>query len=177
VPAGRAGDSLKERSDSMDGNTLSIFTSYAPYIWVVAVIIFAVVEGMTAQLVSIWFVVGSIGALVASLLGANWWVQGIVFLALTLLTLLGTRPLVKRLSRVNHVETNADRVIGKTAVVTEEIDNLAGKGQVKVLGNVWSARSVNDDMKIPVGQHVVVQKIEGVKLIVSFDSKNDTAAP
>ena len=68
-------------------------------------------------------------------------------------------------------------MIGKTAVVTEEIDNLAGKGQVKVLGNVWSARSVNDDMKIPVGQHVVVQKIEGVKLIVSFDSKNDTAAP
>lgn len=156
----------------MDGNILSFFTNYAPYIWVAAVIIFAVVEGMTAQLVSIWFVVGSIGALVASLLGAPWWVQGVVFLVLSLLTLVCTRPLMRKLTRVKPVETNADRAIGKTAVVTEEIDNLAGKGQVNVQGAVWTARSVNDDVKVPVGQHVVVQKIEGVKLIVSFDSKN-----
>lgn len=155
----------------MDSNTLAVFTSFAPYIWVVAVIIFAVVEGLTAQLVSIWFVVGSIGALIASLLGAEWWLQGVVFLALTVLTLVCTRPMVKKISQTAKTETNADRVIGKTAVVTEDIDNLAAKGQVRVLGNIWTARSVSDDVKIPAGQNVVVQKIEGVRLIVSFDSK------
>ena len=156
----------------MDGNVIHIFSTYAPYIWVVAVIFFAVVEGLTAQLVSIWFVMGGIGALVASLLGAPWWLQGVVFLLLSLLTLLCTRPLMRRLTQKEPVETNADRVIGKTAVVLEDIDNLENKGQVRVLGSVWSARSQNDGVKIAAGQNVVVQKIEGVKLIVSFDSKN-----
>lgn len=155
----------------MNSQLLSIVSAYAPYVWVVAVIVFAVLEGLTAQLVSIWFVIGSIGALIASLLGAPWWAQGVVFLVLSLATLVATRPLVHKMSHKVNTSTNADRVIGKTAVVTEAIDNLEEKGQVRVMGSVWTARSQNDDVRISVGQNVVVQKIEGVKLIVSFDSK------
>ena len=155
----------------MNSHLLSIVSAYAPYVWVVAVIVFAVLEGLTAQLVSIWFVIGSIGALIASLLGAPWWAQGVVFLVLSLVTLVATRPLVHKMSHKVNTSTNADRVIGKTAVVTEAIDNLEEKGQVRVMGSVWTARSQNDDVRISVGQNVVVQKIEGVKLIVSFDSK------
>ena len=155
----------------MNSHLLSIVSAYAPYVWVVAVIVFAVLEGLTAQLVSIWFVIGSIGALIASLLGAPWWAQGVDFLVLSLVTLVATRPLVHKMSHKVNTSTNADRVIGKTAVVTEAIDNLEEKGQVRVMGSVWTARSQNDDVRISVGQNVVVQKIEGVKLIVSFDSK------
>ena len=148
---------------------LSAFVVYAPYIWVTAVILFAILEALTAQLVSVWFVFGSVGGLITSLLGAPVWMQLVVFLALSLITLVGTRPFVRKITRNKPQETNADRVIGKTAVVVEPIDNLTGKGQVRVLGSVWTARSQNDGITIPMGQNVIVQKIDGVKLIVSYD--------
>ena len=148
---------------------LSAFVVYAPYIWVTAVILFAILEALTAQLVSVLFVFGSVGGLITSLLGAPVWMQLVVFLALSLITLVGTRPFVRKITRNKPQETNADRVIGKTAVVVEPIDNLAGRGQVRVLGSVWTARSQNDGITIPMGQNVIVQKIDGVKLIVSYD--------
>lgn len=156
----------------MDNLLLSAFVVYAPYIWVLAVILFAILEALTAQLVSVWFVFGSVGGLIASLLGAPVWLQLVIFLVLALVTLVGTRPFVRKITRNKPQETNADRVIGKTAVVVEPIDNLEGKGQVRVLGSVWTARSQNDGITIPAGQNVVVQKIDGVKLIVSYDVRD-----
>ncbi len=133
--------------------------------WAVTFVALVIVEAMTAQLVTIWFAVGSLAALISQLFGAQVWVQWLVFVVVTSIVLAITRPLVKKYSRPKIQPTNADRCIGQTAVVTEEIDNLAGKGAVKVGGIVWTARSDTDE-KISENEAVTVIKIDGVKLIV-----------
>lgn len=138
---------------------------YYPYVWLAVIIVAAVLEALTAQLVSIWMVVGGIAALIANLLGAPLWVQSAVFLAVTALALALTRPLVRKVLDGKKVETNADRYIGKVGLVTAEIDNEMGQGQVTVMGSVWSARSDGGEV-IPAGHNVLVLRIEGVKLIV-----------
>lgn len=139
--------------------------TYMPYIWLVVIVVAAVVEGSTAQLVSIWFVVGGISALIAELCGADLWIQMVVFVVITALTILFTRPLVKRLLNFKHVDTNAGRYIGKVGIVTVEINNQLGIGQVNVMGSIWTARST-DNSVISAGSNVLVESIEGVKLMV-----------
>lgn len=136
-----------------------------PYIWLIVIVAAAVVEGVTAQLVSIWFVAGGVGALIANLCGAGLWIQVIVFLAVTALTLIFTRPLVNRLMNFKKEDTNAGRYIGKIGVVITQINNTLGVGQVNVLGSIWTARSENSSI-IEVGENVLIKSIEGVKLIV-----------
>lgn len=144
------------------------------YIWLGVTILAAVVEAATAALTSIWFVPGGIAALIASLLGGPLWLQILLFLAVSCVALLLTRPFVKKVQGAKQVETNADRVLGRKAVVTEAIDNLHGTGRAEVMGNSWSARSVQPDGKIPEGDTVRVERIEGVKLIVSpINSKEE----
>jgi len=133
--------------------------------WAVAIVVFGVLEGMTAQLVSIWFVLGAIAALIAELCGATPTVQIIIFVAVTIITLIATRPIVKKRINVKAEKTNADRCIGSDAVVIEEINNLEAKGQVKTDGKIWTARS-SDGGIIPENTIVTVEKIDGVKLIV-----------
>ena len=140
-------------------------TASTAFLWLIVVIVAAVIEGLTVQLVSIWFALGGIAAVVAAALGASVTVQVVAFVAVSVLALILTRPLVKRMTRFQKVETNADRYLGKTAVVTEEIDNTAGHGLVKVQGSVWTARAA-DDTVIPAGVDVTVDRIEGVKMIV-----------
>ena len=134
-------------------------------IWAVLIVAFAVLEGITTQLVSIWFVLGAIAALIAQLCGASITVQVIVFIGVSVVALLITRPIVKKKLNVQIEKTNADRCIGKEGVVTETIDNLTPSGQVKTDGKVWTARSA-DGSVIPEGTIVTVEKIDGVKLIV-----------
>lgn len=134
-------------------------------IWIIAVIVFGILEASTAQLVSIWFVCGSLAALIASLCGATLTVQVILFVAITILALVITRPLVKKYIKPKIEHTNADRVIGQTATVIEEINNLNATGVVKADGKEWSARSANDSI-IPCNTLVEVKSISGVKLIV-----------
>ncbi|MBR7060796.1 MAG: NfeD family protein [Eubacterium sp.] len=134
-------------------------------VWAIAIVVFGVLEGMTAQLVSIWFVLGSIAALIASICSASLGVQVIIFVAVTIITLVATRPIVKKKINFKAQKTNADRCIGEDAVVCEEINNLEAKGQVKVDGKIWSARS-SDGSIIPMDTIVTVEKIDGVKLIV-----------
>lgn len=134
-------------------------------LWGALIILFGFFEAVTAQLVSIWFVIGAIAALIAALLGATVPVQVIVFVAVSIIALLITRPIVKKYINPRKERTNADKVIGQDAVVIDDIDNVDGTGQVKVDGKVWSARSV-DGAAIPAGSEVLVEKIEGVKLIV-----------
>lgn len=135
-------------------------------VWAIAIIAFGVFEGMTAQLVSIWFVIGSIAALIATICHASLPVQIVVFIAVTILALVITRPLVKKYIHPKKERTNADRVIGQVGVVTEEIDNIKATGQVKVDGKVWSARSLDGSI-IPENEQITVKEISGVKLIVS----------
>ena len=134
-------------------------------VWLGVVVVCVIVEALTAQLISIWFVVGEIAALIACLCGISFWWQLACFLIVSTVALAATRPLVKKLLVRKRVCTNADRVIGMTAVVTEEINNSLGLGQVNVSGNIWSARSV-DQSVVPVGSSVQVQAIQGVKLMV-----------
>lgn len=134
--------------------------------WVVALVVFLIVEAVTAGLVSIWFVFGSLVALICAALGAAVWLQIFWFVIVSVATLVLTRPLVKRYVDSRSVATNADRSIGRAAVVTERIDNLAATGAVKLDGVVWTARSTDDAVAIETGERVTIRAIEGVKLIV-----------
>ena len=134
--------------------------------WVAALVVFLIVEAVTAGLVSIWFVFGSLVALICAALGAAVWLQIFWFVIVSVATLVLTRPLVKRYVDSRSVATNADRSIGRAAVVTERIDNLAATGAVQLDGVVWTARSTDDAVAIEAGERVTVRAIEGVKLIV-----------
>ena len=98
--------------------------------------------------------------------GINIWVQLVVFVLVSLLLLIFTRPALIKLVDKNKVKTNIETVPGKIALVKEQIENLAGKGAVEIAGIVWTARAEDDDEIIAVGEKVVVVRIEGVKVIV-----------
>lgn len=135
-------------------------------IWLVLLVGLAVAEAITVGLTSIWFAAGALCALITSLITQNILIQLVVFLAVSLVTLLLVRPLAQKYFTPHRVATNADRLIGSDALVLEEINNLDAKGQVRVAGTVWSARSQEDDLIIPRGTRVRILRIEGVKLFV-----------
>ncbi len=140
-------------------NELSIF-------WLIAVIVLGIVEAVTVGLVTIWFAVGALAALISSLFGGPLWLQILLFIVVTAVTLVTTRPIVKKyFGKNSHKATNADMVIGKEANVTEAINNLKGTGAVRCMGKEWSARSESGEA-IDEGEIVIAVKIEGVKLIV-----------
>ncbi len=135
-------------------------------IWLVIAVVMGVTEACTVQLVSVWFAIGSAAACITSLFTDQIYIQVIVFVVVTAIALAVTRPLVKKLKRKRPEATNADRYIGKSAVVVEAIDNDHAKGLVKVDNEKWTARSVDGQLLEP-GDRVVVTAIEGVKLIVT----------
>lgn len=138
-----------------------------PVIWVGILILMVIIEALSAQLFSIWFVAGALAAAVVSMFVPSLSVQIVVFVSVSLVLLAVTRPFVKKLkSNIKVVPTNADRYLGKTAVVLEDIDETKGSGQVKVEGSVWSARAANGG-SISKGSEVTVTEIKGVKLIVA----------
>ena len=134
-------------------------------VWIASAVIFFVIEVLTSQIVTIWFAVGSIGAIFANVLKAETIWQIVVFAVLSLITLLIARPYMKKFTQTKVQPTNADMCIGSKAVVTEDIDNTKGTGQVKIKGAVWSAKS-NDEEVISKDSVVIVKSISGVKLIV-----------
>ena len=123
-------------------------------LWIAAIVVFGVVEAVTAGLVSIWFVPGAVAGLSAAMAGAGLLIQLVLFLAVSAAALAATRPLVKKLSAGRAVPTNADRVLGRTARVTETIDNDSASGAVYVDGKTWTARSA-DGSVLPAGSRVV----------------------
>lgn len=133
--------------------------------WLAMIVAAVVVEAMTNQLVSIWFVLGGIAALIGNLCGAPLYAQWILFVVVSALALVCTRPFVRKLTHFRRQDTNAGRCVGQIAVVTQEINNTAAAGQAKVLGSIWTARSARGTV-IPAGTEVVVRAIEGVKIIV-----------
>ena len=136
------------------------------FVWLGFTVFFLILEGISVQLTSVWFAFGSIVAMFLAIFHVkSVSVQIIVFLAVSLVTLIATRPLTKKLLSKKKQPTNSDRNIGQIAVVTEEIENLKDKGAVKVNGVVWTAKNTADDL-IPAGEKVRILRIEGVKLIV-----------
>ena len=134
--------------------------------WLAAMVVFLAAEAMTVTLVSIWFAVGSLGAIVVALLGGNLMLQITVFLLLAILLLLSLRSVVRRHITPRITRTNVDSIIGSTGIVLAPINNIAALGQVQVGGVEWSARSTSGS-HIPAGTLVRVDRIEGVKVFVS----------
>ena len=135
-------------------------------VWVVLMIGFLIVEGIAPGLVSIWFALGALAALISSLLGAQLWLQFVWFVVVSVLALVATRPLAKKYVNSRTQATNADMLIGQECIVTETIDKLHGTGAVSVAGKVWTARADDPDRIIAKGSVAVIERIEGVKLIV-----------
>lgn len=144
-------------------------------VWLILLILFAGMEAATAGLVSVWFAAGAAAALLTSLATGNLLIQTIVFLAVSLIALLALRPLTRKFVTPKIVPTNFDRIIGATAVVTEEIDNLKGQGAVTVGGVTWTARAEQPDQIIPAGAKVQALWIEGVKVFVRMTAPDKTA--
>ena len=136
-------------------------------IWLCLMVVFLVVEGVCAfHLVSIWFTVGALVAMIASLLGAEISLQITLFLAVSCLLLALLWPFVKKVLKPRLTKTNIDSVIGSTGLVTVAIDNVSAKGQVKLGTMEWTARSASGQ-PIPQGVLIRVDRIEGVKVIVT----------
>ena len=128
-------------------------------------VIFGVVEAITVGLTSIWFVVGSVAGLIAAICGGPIWLQLALFFVVSIVCLAATRPLVKKLLHKDVTATNADRVLGQTARVTESIDNAVPTGAVYVGGMTWTARS-ESGQPIPRNAQVKIVRMEGVRLFV-----------
>lgn len=144
-------------------------TNVEAVVWIAAIVIFGVMEALTAGLTSIWFVLGSVAGLIAGLCGAPVWLQVVLFFAVSIVALLATRPLVAKYVAKDTVATNADRVLGAAARVTETIDNTVPTGAVYVDGKTWSARSESGSV-IPVDAMVRVTRMEGVRLFVKEEA-------
>ena len=137
------------------------------FVWLGIMVAAIILEAITVQLVSVWFAGGAlVTALVTMFVDLDIWAQILIFVTVSLLVMVIARPLIKDRLDKQKQATNADSVVGKTAVVSEAVDNINGKGAVKINGTVWTARS-EDGSPIPKGANVTIRKIEGVKLIVS----------
>lgn len=135
-------------------------------IWLILFIVFVIVEIATMGLTTIWFAGGALFATVAALFHAPIYVQVTLFLVVSVILLIFTRPIAVKYFNKDRIKTNAEGLIGKQGIVISEIDNLEGIGQVTVNGQEWSARASDEGVKIPVGAVVEIVSISGVKLIV-----------
>ncbi|MBN2897774.1 MAG: NfeD family protein [Clostridia bacterium] len=135
-----------------------------PMLWAALIVGFAVIEGMTLGLTSIWFAIGSIFALIAAMLKLPFLAQVIVFLLSSVVMLIYTKPIVQKQLKVGATKTNVEELIGMKGFVVKRISEHE-PGQVKVKGQIWTAIS-EDGREIEVEQEIIVILVEGVKLIV-----------
>lgn len=135
-------------------------------VWLILLVIFAIIEAATLGLATVWFAIGSAVSMVMDLCGAPLYAQIIAWIVVSLVSFIicfiWIRPKIDRKGRGTE-PTNADRVIGMEGIVTKDIDPIEGKGQVKVIGQVWSAKS---EHPISEGTKVKVLSLEGVKIVV-----------
>ncbi len=133
--------------------------------WGIAFIVLTVAELMTVQMISIWLAISALITMFFAILDVEFWQQILVFVIISTVLLIATRPLAKKFNATRRVATNAELDIGKNAIVIEEIDSKLTKGRVRLGGVDWSAKAA-DNSVIPEGTTVTVAKIEGSKLIV-----------
>ena len=135
-------------------------------IWLLLVIVLLAIEIATVNLTTIWFAGGAIVAFISTFYGASATVQRTIFVGLSLLLLVVTRPIALKYVRNGKTKTNADSLIGRIAIVSKEIDNLSQSGEGMIADISWTARSLKETSVIAVGSKVKICAIEGVKLIV-----------
>ena len=143
--------------------------SYQAWFWLAVIILFLVIEMITVSLVSIWFVGGALAAFLAVYFTDTMWIQVVAFLAVSVVLLVPLRPLARKLSvkQKDQMISGAKAMIGKQAIVTEEIDSVHAKGAVQVNGQYWTAKTKLFEDKIPKDTIVDIIDVDGVKLIVS----------
>ncbi len=134
--------------------------------WLIALVVFLIIEIVTLGLTTIWFAGGALVAFVASLVGAPVVVQVILFFAVSLVLLIFTRPVVQKRLNNSREKTNVNSMVGKEGRVVVAIDNFSESGRIVVNGMEWTARAVQDEVKIPVDTKVIIQEIQGVKALV-----------
>ena len=135
------------------------------FVWLVIAVVLGIFEAATVALVSIWFAIGAVAAMVPAYFNAPFWVQILVFILVSALCFVFTRPFFKKIIRVNKQPTNVDRLVGQEGVATDDIENIECRGKVFISGLTWSARSETGE-RIPQGAVVTVKKIEGATLVV-----------
>ena len=141
-------------------------------IWLIVLVVCLVVEIATLGLTSIWFAGGALLALLIAMIGGPFWLQALVFLVASIVLLIVTRPIAAKYFNKNREKTNVNSKLGKQAIVTVTIDNLKGEGQIVTEGMEWTARSL-DSTVIEEGSVVTIEKIEGVKAIVSIRKEGE----
>lgn len=134
-------------------------------VWLGILILMVIIEIITLGLTTIWFAGGALVAFIASFLGAGVPVQITLFIVVSFLLLIGTRPFAVKYFNRERVKTNVDTLIGETGIVVSDIDNLHATGAVQVNGQEWTARA-KEDVLIEKGKKVRIEEINGVKLIV-----------
>ena len=141
---------------------------YQAWFWLAMIILFLVIEMITISLVSIWFVGGALAAFIVSYFTGNIWIEVVVFLAVSVFLLILLRPLARKLSvkQKDQMVSGAKAMIGRQAVVTEEIDNVHARGAVQVNGQYWTAKTELFKDTIPKDTIVDIIDVDGVKLIV-----------
>ena len=140
--------------------------NWAAIIWLSLTVLFLIAEAATVTVISLWFAAGALVAMVASWLGAQLWLQVVLFVVVSGAMLAALRPIVKKLLKPKLTRTNIDAVIGTTGMVTGSINNTLSQGQVKLGAMEWTARSTSGE-PIPQGTLVRVDRIEGVKAFVT----------
>ena len=140
--------------------------NWAAIIWFVLMVLFLFAEANTVSVVSVWFAIGALTAMITALLGGQLWLQVVLFFVVSAGLLLALRPLVKKHFTPKLVKTNVDSMVGAKGYITTPVDNLSATGQVKLGAMYWTARSTSGD-PIPEGTLVKVDRIEGVKVFVS----------
>lgn len=143
--------------------------------WLAAMVVFLLAEAATVTLVSIWFAVGALVAIVVALLGGGLGLQVVLFLLTASVLLIFLRTVVRKFINPKIIRTNVDAMVGKTGVVTIPINNVAALGQVKLGGMEWSARST-DGSHLSAEALVKVDRVEGVKVFVSLAEDTAKAA-
>lgn len=147
-----------------------IINNSISFMWIFAIIAFILLEVATPQLVTIWFAIGAIFAMIANVFGADMKVQIGLFLMISLIAIVSLRPIYKKYLKTEQIKTNVNAIIGSKGIVTKEINNDEASGLVKINGQVWSARSESGD-SISVNERVEVLRVEGVKIIVKLAEK------
>ncbi|MGI6095111.1 MAG: NfeD family protein [Lachnospiraceae bacterium] len=137
-----------------------------PFVWLIIMAVFLIVEILTLGLTTIWFAAGALGAFIVALLGGSLWLQIAVFIVISIVLLVFTKPVADRLLNSRVVKTNVDSLPGQRVRVTETINNIQETGQVMMNGLEWMARAENDDEIIEKDTIVVVKQVTGVKVIV-----------
>ena len=144
-------------------------------IWLVVMIALVIVEVVTLGLVCIWFAIGALFAAIVAVFGGPWWLQLIVFVVVSAVTLIFTKPIAKKYFTDKIQKTNSEDLVGKKVMITEAVDNVRATGVAVASGLEWTARSKEDGVTFEKGEFALVSAIEGVKLILIKCPQEHTA--